>query len=185
LIHINSAGSLNFATFELEKRKGRSRLFLRVGWAILYRSVRHLHRILMRSLTRTFRIRAAILVALAYAFCVLAPSAALAFSESPKAFHCLSELAGMGAPPQHEAAGHTHMDGASHHHDERGAPDHHSGMGDKGHSGSCCGLFCTTALSHDPGLTFGLAAPASPTLLAIAKSIIGHAPSPLHRPPIA
>jgi hypothetical protein len=139
----------------------------------------------MRHLSQRFRFRASILVALAYAFCVLAPSAALAFSDSPTAFHCLSELAVMGAHSQHEAAGHTHMDGASHHHDESGAPDHHSGMGDKGHSGSCCGLFCTTALSHDPGLTFGLTAPASLTLLAVAKSIFGRAPSPLHRPPIA
>ena len=105
----------------------------------------------MRSLTKTFRIRAAILVALAYAFCVLAPTAALAFSDSPTAFHCLSELAGMGTPSQHEAAGHTHMDGATHRHDEDGAHNHKSDLGDKGDVGTCCGLFCVSALSHDPG----------------------------------
>jgi hypothetical protein len=138
----------------------------------------------MRGLTKNLRSRAAIIIALAYAFCVLAPSAALAFTDAPTAFHCLSELDAVSAPSP-EGLGHTHMDGASHHHDEGSAPDHHSGLGDKGHAGSCCGLFCVSALAHDPGLTFGVSAPASPALPAVANGLAGHAPSPLHRPPIA
>jgi hypothetical protein len=139
----------------------------------------------MHYLTKNFRTRAAILVVLAYAFCVLAPSAALAFTDSPTAFHCLSELDAMSAPSPHESMGHAHMDGANHHHDEGSAPDHRSGLGDKGHAGSCCGLFCVSALAHDPGLTFGISAPTSPALPAVVNGLAAHAPSPLHRPPIA
>jgi hypothetical protein len=138
----------------------------------------------MSNLSKNFRIRAAILVALAYAFCVLAPSAALAFTDSPTAFQCLSELDEINAPSQHEGAGHTHMDGVNLHHVEGSATGHHSDLGHKGHAGSCCGLFCISGLAHDPGLTFGVSVLASSQLPFLAKSFAGRSPSPLHRPPI-
>lgn len=140
----------------------------------------------MRNLTKTFRTRAAILIALAYAFCVLAPSAALAIAANPASLHCLDELSGLSglsAPSHHEGLSHTHADGAVHHHD-RSVPDHHSG-GSKADDGSCCGLFGVTALTHDPGLTFGVSALASPAVSATVNGLDGRAPAPLHRPPIA
>jgi hypothetical protein len=137
----------------------------------------------MRELSRTLRLRAAILMALAYAFCVLAPSAALAVAANPASLHCLDEMSGLSAPSHHDALSHTHADGAVHHHD-RSTPDHHSG-GSKAPDGSCCGLFGVTALAHDPGLTFGVSAPASQAVSAAANGLDGRAPAPLHRPPIA
>jgi len=139
----------------------------------------------MRDLTKKLRTRAAILLALAYAFCVLAPSAALAFAGTPTSFHCLAELTGISAPSTHDGAAHSHADGSAHHHDQSGVPDHHSGTGSKADTGNCCGLFCISALAHGPGVTFGISTPATLAPPAVANGLAGRAPSPLHRPPIA
>jgi len=137
----------------------------------------------MRSLTKIFRTRATIFVALAYAFCVLAPSAALAFTNAPTAFHCLSELDAMNAPSPHDDASHAHINGA-HHHDEDGTSNHPSGLGDKGHIGSCCGLFCMSALAQDFGMTLVAPALAALTLPVTVHDLAGCEPSRLLRPPI-
>jgi hypothetical protein len=139
----------------------------------------------MRSLTKNFRIRAAILIALAYAFCVLAPSAALAITDNPASFRCLDELNAISAPSHHEGLSHTHADGTVHHHGRSGVPDHHPGTDGKADDGSCCGLFGVSALAHDPGLTFGVSAPASQIVSAAADGLDGRGPAPLHRPPIS
>ena len=139
----------------------------------------------MRSLTKNFRSRTALFIALAYVLCVLAPSAAVAFSDSPTAFHCLGELSEMSAPSEHAGMSHMHANGTVHHHDQSGAVDNQSDTDGKSHTGSCCGLFCVSAIAHDPGLTFGISAPASLALPAVANVLAGRAPSPLHRPPIA
>jgi len=143
------------------------------------------HQTAMRNLTKHFRSRAAVFIAFAYAFCVLAPSAAVAFADSPTAFHCLAELTEMSAPPAHAGMSHMHADGTIHHHDQSGVPADHSDSDGKVHGGSCCGLFCVSALVHDPGFMFGITAPASPVLPPLAIGLTGRAPSPLHRPPIA
>jgi len=138
----------------------------------------------MRCWTKIFRTRAAILIALTYAVCVLAPSAALAVAASPASLHCLDELNEMSAPSQHEGLSHAHADGTVHHHDQSGVPDHHSNTDGKANDGSCCGLFGVAALAHDAGLTFGVSALASQTVSAAADGLDGRAPAPLHRPPI-
>jgi hypothetical protein len=137
----------------------------------------------MRHLTKVIRSRAAILIALAYAFCVLAPSAALAVAANPASLHCLDELSDVSAPSKHQALSHAHADGTVHDHDS--VPNHHSGTDGKVDGGSCCGLFGVPALAHDPGLTFGVSAPASLTTAHAANGLDGRAPAPLHRPPIA
>jgi hypothetical protein len=76
----------------------------------------------MRSLTKLFRTRAVILIALAYAFCVLAPSAALAVADNPASFRCLDDLNAMSTPSHHERLSHAHADGTVHHHDQSGKP---------------------------------------------------------------
>lgn len=140
----------------------------------------------MVSLTKYLRRRAAILIAVAYAFCVLAPSAALALGANPAAFHCLPETAGMANAAEHDSATHVHADGSAHAHGEQSrAPDHHSDKSGKTGTGDCCGLFCVTALSQDSSVTFGLSTPASSSVAALSAGLRGSAPAPLHRPPIA
>jgi hypothetical protein len=133
---------------------------------------------------RTFRIKAAIAATLLYAVCVLAPSAALAFS--PQAAHCLTET--QGAAHVHrdaaQATPHIHADGTDHAHaDSSGAQDP-SHTDDKARSGNCCGLFCVSALASEPAAAL-LAPPTcaldGPTL---TFRLDGHEPGRLHRPPI-
>lgn len=133
----------------------------------------------MRKLTKNFRSRAAMFVAVAYAFCVLAPTTAVAFADSPTAFHCLAEVSEMGMPSGHEDVAQAHANGAVHH---DGVADNRTDADGKTHS--CCGLFCVSAIAHNPELTFGMSAPASPASPAVANELAGRAPSPLHRPPI-
>lgn len=149
----------------------------------------------MRGLTKNLRRRAAIAIAVVYAFCVLAPAGALAVVASPTVFHCIGDLSAKPAPVVQQTAAHVHGDGSTHQHgqvsldhgshDQSGAADHHSDAGEKSHAGTCCGLFCVSALAHDPGLTFGVSTPASSSVATVTKGLHGRAPGPLHRPPIA
>jgi hypothetical protein len=82
-------------------------------------------------LTRKWRLRAASLLVVLYALCLVAPTAVLAFSAA--AAHCLTD--------DHHGVGtsHVHEDGSSH---------RHSGTGhdEKGQADKCCGLFCVSAM---------------------------------------
>lgn len=138
----------------------------------------------MRSLTKHFRSRAAIFIALAYAFCLLTPSAALAFVNNPTDLHCLAEVIEPVALAKHDGMVHAHADGIVHHHDQKNVPDNHSGSNGKSDDESCCGLFSLSALAHDPGLTFGVEAPASLALPDLANNLAGCGPNRLYRPPI-
>ena len=131
-----------------------------------------------------FRIKAAIAATLLYAVCVLAQSAALAFS--PKAAHCLTET--QGAAHVHrdaaQAAPHIHEDGTGHAHDDSSGAQNTSHTHDKDRSNNCCGLFCVSALASEPATTL-LAPPTSaldgPTL---TFRLDGREPGRIHRPPI-
>ena len=152
----------------------------------------------MKALTKNLRRRAAIVIAVAYAFCVLAPTAALAVVASPTVFHCIGNLGAKSNAKQVSAkqvsATHKHADGNAHHHAQSSpddghtrlgaVPDHHSGQ-DKSDTGNCCGLFCVSAVAHDAGMTFGQFEPSSVAPSAVVTGLIGRAPTPLHRPPIA
>lgn len=149
----------------------------------------------MHGLTKDLRKRAAILIAVAYAFCVMAPAAALAVVSSPTVFHCIDALTAKNAAAPSQIAAHSHADGSAHQHDhgshdqathQHGAAlDHPSDDGGAGHAGNCCGLFCVSAIAHDPGVDFGVRSPASASVATLANGLDGRAPCPLHRPPIA
>lgn len=139
----------------------------------------------MRNLTKNLRRRAAILIAVAYAFCVVIPAAALALSNSPTLFHCLQDGTSTVMGAEHGAMAHSHGDGAVHQHAPDSPPAHHSGHRGNADAGNCCGLFCVSALTHSVSLTFGVFAAASPPMPIVANGLTGRAPTPLHRPPIA
>jgi hypothetical protein len=154
----------------------------------------------MRGLTKNLRKRAAIAIAVAYAFCVMTPAAALAVIASPTVFHCIGELNAKAVPAVQQTAAHIYEDCNAHHHgqashdhgnpEQVGLADHHSDAGGKTHGnnthgGTCCGLFCVSAIAHDPGLIFGASTAASSAVAMAASGLTGRAPCPLHRPPIA
>lgn len=93
-------------------------------------------------LTRALKWRAAGLLVVLYALCVLAPAAAFAFGDSARAAHCLIDdhhgLAKVALQHDHVSKVHAHPDAGSH--------DHADAQHDDANSSNCCGLVCLSAL---------------------------------------
>jgi hypothetical protein len=133
-------------------------------------------------LTKTFRAKAATVVATLYMLCILAPSAAFAFSTNPGIAHCLTE--GHVGVHDHGAKVHVHADGTTHQHDHDGATPP-SGDNEKSRVATCCSLFSVVAISGELGLSLGFYSPASIVLPVVADSLNGRGPDRINRPPIA
>src|SRR5438876_8434450 len=109
-------------------------------------------------LTRTFRVKAAIVTAALYMLCILAPSAAFALAANPAVAHCLTE--GHVGVHDHGGKVHVHADGIAHQHGHDGAVPP-SGDNEKSRVATCCSLFSVVAISGEPGVGLGLYSPAS------------------------
>ena len=144
-------------------------------------SVRHVgdKRAMPLRMTRRFRFRAALTLAVVYAFCILAPHAALAFTGATSAAPCLTEAQGL-AHVHHVAANtHVHADGTAH---EHGDKNRHSDG--KAQHGNCCGMFCVTALATDPGVVLVVPELGTPSLVALETGLPSRGPERINRPPI-
>jgi hypothetical protein len=139
---------------------------------------------MLSGLTKRFRLRAAITVAVLYAVCVLAPHAALAFVHGPSALHCLNDQHGMAAHHDHGGTAHRHADGSVHHHGDHGSNQNHSDSDGKDHPANCCGLFCMSALAADDGFSIAAPLPVSSGFATPPVYAAGRAPDGLYRPPI-
>ena len=143
---------------------------------------------MLSALTRTFRVKAAIVLAALYALCILALAAAFAFSDNPAVAHCLTE----GHVGVHEHSGkhdhggqaHVHADGTTHqHHDDGAAPQPPGGDG-KAPMATCCGLFSVVAIPGEPVPSLGFYSLASVVLPAPGATLSGRGPERINRPPI-
>ncbi len=134
-------------------------------------------------LTKAMRLRAAVILAVFYALCVVTPSLALAFADGPAAAHCLTD----------DHHGNKSKSLASVHDDAGAAPHSHSGQDasvadaddSSGKSGKCCGLFCTTALPAADFAPFGQSVHGSALALVVQDHLTGRGPDRLIRPPIS
>lgn len=135
-------------------------------------------------LTKTFRIKAAIAVALIYAVCILVPSAAFALAARDAAAHCLVEDHGFAAPAHHGVASHVHADGVTHHHPEGGTSHKQTNETGKGHPANCCGLFSVVAIFGEPGITLGTLTLTSVPFTVLRETLSGRGPDRINRPPI-
>jgi hypothetical protein len=137
---------------------------------------------MLGSIARTLRLKAAVFLAVLYAFAVLAPHAAIALAGPQGLLHCLTE--GQAANPEAgSAGGHMHAESTPHSHDNG-----KSGPGSdeqKRLASACCGLFTA------PALVFELQV-VPPARIAIAQaplfaetSVDGQGPGRIIRPPIA
>ncbi|SEC38633.1 hypothetical protein [Bradyrhizobium erythrophlei] len=138
-------------------------------------------------LTRSGRVRAGCSIILAYLFCVLAPSVALAFGAP---FPCLTdEVQPSVAVQVHDTsmahAAHDH--GGMHMHHAADATDQHAkhSHDGKGAPGPCCAMMCVSALPADLPLVAGPLHPIATRLTEAFRSLHGEAPARLYRPPIA
>ncbi len=144
---------------------------------------------MLSAVTRAFRVKAAIVLAAAYALCTLAPAAAFAFSDNPAVVHCLTEghvgVHGESSKHDHGGKPHVHADSTAehHHHDDGAAPP--SAADDKANVASCCGLFSVVAIPGEPGVRLGLHGPASTVISILGEALSGRGPDRINRPPIA
>ena len=141
-----------------------------------------LRRKMLSAFAKAIRVKGAIVLAALYTLCILAPSAAFAFSASPGVAHCLTE--GHVGIHDHGGKVHVHADGTAHHHDHDGAAPP-SGDGEKSRVASCCSLFSVVALPGESGLSLGLYSPGSTVLPVLADALSGRGPERINRPPIA
>ena len=125
-------------------------------------------------LTKGLRRRAATLLVVLYAVCVLAPSAAFAFADAPRQAHCLTQ-ADHGL-----AKAHVHHDGIEHEH----VQNPQKSDDEKDQHKNCCGLFCLTALAPAIDLAIGQSPVGSEVVAALEAAVARGAPGRLDRPPI-
>ena len=158
---------------------------------------------MLTGLTRTQRQRTGWLVALAYLFCVLAPTLSFALPGGHATPYCLTDedhVPGM-VHVHDEGMAHVHKDGHAHHHSgvqtqADSSADHDakpaalksdSGPAKAPHSvdGKCCGLMCVTAL---PATLVGVAKPSAPKAVRVSdnyRELTDNAPPQRYRPPIS
>jgi hypothetical protein len=128
-------------------------------------------------LTKRLRTRAALVLAVLYASCVITPPIALAFTDGASAAHCLAD--------DHHGTGAQHMHGQTHVHDDGNVPGK-GNHGDKGMANNCCGLFCVTAgaipslpVITEPGHTMAMNAGLDGVLRSRASDRIDRPPRSL------
>jgi hypothetical protein len=148
---------------------------------------------MLSGLTKRFRLKAALVLVALYALCIFAPHAAMAFGNG--AAHCLTDdmSAAHVHPAKAERVSHTHVDGVAHPHGDQqshkhvdgSAPHENSDADGKNHSGTCCGLFCVSAIALDADTALAAPLAHSPNLPGLHESLAGRGPDRLIRPPIA
>lgn len=139
--------------------------------------------------------RAGCSIILAYLFCVLAPSIALAFGAP---FPCLTDEVRPVAMAHVHDISMVHADGAAHDHaghDHGGMHAHHAADGaeppvkhshdGKNAPGPCCAMMCVSALPADLPLVAGPLRQIAIRLTEAFQSLRSEAPARLYRPPIA
>jgi hypothetical protein len=126
-------------------------------------------------LTKRLRHKAATLLVVLYAICLLAPSTAFALADAPRQAHCLTQ-ADHGL-----AKAHAHHGGIEHEH----AQNPQKSDNEKDQLKNCCGLFCLSALTPAIDLAIGQS-PVGSALVATLEDAVAHAaPDRLDRPPIS
>jgi hypothetical protein len=142
----------------------------------------------MSALTKTLRVKAAIVLAVLYVLCILAPAVAFALSDNPAVAHCLTEghvgVHDHGAQHEHGGKLHVHGDGTAHQHHDDGVASQSSGNDGKAAIATCCGLFSVVAIAGEPVPSFGFDSLASVVLPALGEALSGRGPERINRPPI-
>jgi hypothetical protein len=139
---------------------------------------------MLARLTKAARRKAAGLLVLLYAGCVIMPAAAFAFDGGTRAAHCLTD-AGPAHVHQHEhSKPHVHDDGTTHHHDGAAAHQQNTSDGDEG-TATCCGLFCVTAMAANAGAALGIPTHHSSVFAVSFEELAGRGPDRINKPPIS
>jgi hypothetical protein len=157
-------------------------------------------------LTRTKRLRAGWAIALAYLFCVMAPTLSFALPGGHAVAHCLTDGGHVhDLADRYDEAVAQHAYGDVHIHDHSDAQAHVHAVGDqhpqsaatalndssipakmpRAADGKCCGLMCVTAL---PAAAIDVAKPLLPKVVRVSEScrmLTDNALPRRYRPPIS
>lgn len=138
---------------------------------------------MLRYLTSKLRFRAALFVAVLYAFTMLVPHAAVALTGPNGAIHCLTV---QNSGHEQTVKAHVHEDGVTHTHSSQ-APESAPNSDDaSGPVAACCGLFCAAGMVVSdarvltPGLVTAIVTSGFPP-----RQVAGTGPDRINRPPIA
>lgn len=151
---------------------------------------------MLARLSKRSRLKAGWCVALAYLFCMLAPSLSFAFADAGRTAPCLIEDHGPGM--MHGAARHVHDAGAAHDHVHmHGASSDHAGVmaqhdaalpvkdPHKSTDTRCCGLVSVSAIPAGETVLIEPAFVASRCATEGRPFVANHAPPTPYRPPIS
>ena len=144
---------------------------------------------MLARLNKPQRLRAGWCIALAYLFCVLAPSVSFAFADGSRSAPCIIEDHGPGMHMHGLADRHVDDANAVHDHSHGATVHEHGAVPAKGPQKTadtrCCGLISLSAI---PLGETGLAKPTALVSLCDSEStrdIADNAPPRLYRPPIS
>ena len=120
-------------------------------------------------ITRLFRMKVVLAVAVLYMLFAMTSCVALAFTENNGLTHGLSE-AGNPAPAHtaQAASGHFHADGTWHEHHSNGTQHKHNG---KAVGDNCCCVFCISALAITPVMILPAPELGAPRHFALAQGL--------------
>lgn len=138
--------------------------------------------------TKSFRTTAAVTMAIVYALCIVAPSAAFAFAGNDAVAHCLTDDLGLMEAPGHKihhhavSAFHVHADNVVNHTAAGSKEPAHDG---NGHATECCGLFSVVALVGKDGIALAPLRLTSVPFSIMNYALSGRGGDRINRPPIA
>jgi hypothetical protein len=143
---------------------------------------------MLTRLTKRLRFYAAMVLAAVYGVCVVAPAVAMALASGAAGVHCLTDEhhgnAHVHIQSQVQSAPHVHDDGTAHEHDHGMVPAT-DGDSQSSFAGTCCGLFCFSAVTGDVDAIVDQHIHASRVVPALDGGLDGRGPDRINRPPIS
>jgi hypothetical protein len=143
---------------------------------------------MLTRLTKRLRFFVAIALAALYAVCVVAPAVAMALASGAAGAHCLTDdhhgVAQTHIQGQAQSNVHVHKDGTAHEHDHDMVPAT-DGDSQSSLTGTCCGLFCFSAVTGDVDAIVDQHIHASRVVPALDGGLDGRGPDRINRPPIS
>jgi hypothetical protein len=152
---------------------------------------------MLARLNKPLRLKAGWCIALAYLFCVLAPSLSFAFADGSRSAPCIIEDHDPGMQ-MHESVigGHVHQAGAVHDHTHAGSMSHPGMMAheddgipakgpQKPADTRCCGLVTPSAMPASETVLFKPVALTSLCEIERMRDLADNAPPKHYRPPIS
>jgi hypothetical protein len=138
---------------------------------------------MFRWVNHSLRVRGAIWLVAIYAFCVVAPSAALAVTNDALSPHCISKDSSDDHSMHADSGAMNEVANAADEQIEMPFGVQHNGKQSK--SKICCGMLCFSAMASETATLFPRLLVSSSISLSLDRYLVGVEGNLLNRPPIA